>query len=476
MNPEALIRKGESGTVEFKEKFDNETIETVVAFANAKGGIILIGVSDNGEVKGIKIGKDTVERITNKILQTTDPKIYPKISVRKIKSKKIVIVEVEESKNKPCFIFGRAFKRVGKSSVKMSKGEIEKLILERRKIYWDEQICKGASLKDIDEKKVKWFLRKAKYERNFDIETETPVEEVLGRLELMKNGKLTNAAILLFGRNPQKFFYQAETRCARFKGTEPVKPFLDMKVFDGNIIDQVDKALNFVLEHIPMAAWLVPGQPEREEKYEYPPDAVREAIINAICHRDYSLSSNVQIRIFDDRLEVWGCGPLPEPLTTEDLKKKHRSILRNPSIAKCFFLIKFIEQWGTGTNDMIEECLNWGLPEPVFELVARDLVVTFWKSKLTEDLMNELGLNERQKRAINYLKEQNKITTKKYCEIFNVVKDTANRDLNDLLDKGLIKRGGSGPKTYYTLSTVRYRPIPSDTQTKNGLSPRYKGR
>ena len=119
---------------------------------------------------------------------------------------------------------------------------------------------------------------------------------------------------------------------------------------------------------------------------------------------------------------------------------------------------------------MIEECLNWGLPEPEFELVVRDLVVTFWKSRLTEDLMNELGLNERQKRAINYLKEQNKITTKKYCEIFNAVKDTANRDLNNLLDKGLIKRGGSGPKTYYTLSTVRYRPIPSDTQTEDNLN------
>jgi len=144
-------------------------------------------------------------------------------------------------------------------------------------------------------------LRKAKYERKFDVESEIPVREALDRLGLMKNGRLTNASILLFGRNPQKFFLQAETRCARFKGAKPVKPFLDMKVFGGSVFDQVDKSLNFVLEHIPMKVYLA-GKPEREEKYEYPPDAVREAIINAICHRNYEGSTNVQIRVFNDRV------------------------------------------------------------------------------------------------------------------------------------------------------------------------------
>ncbi|MEA1997920.1 MAG: DeoR family transcriptional regulator [Euryarchaeota archaeon] len=118
---------------------------------------------------------------------------------------------------------------------------------------------------------------------------------------------------------------------------------------------------------------------------------------------------------------------------------------------------------------MIKVCSNWGLPEPEFELVAGDMVVTFWKSILTEELMDKLGLNERQKRVIGRLKEYNKITTKEYCEVFNVVKDTANRDLNSLLNMGLIKREGGGPKTYYTLSIVRYRPIPSDIQTEEKL-------
>ena len=106
-------------------------------------------------------------------------------------------------------------------------------------------------------------------------------------MDLLKENKPTNAAILLFGKNPQRFFLQAEVRCARFKGNKPVKPFIDMKVFEGNITDQVDKALGFILEHTPMKVYLA-GKSEREEKYDYPPDALREAIINAICHRDYA--------------------------------------------------------------------------------------------------------------------------------------------------------------------------------------------
>ena len=214
----------------------------------------------------------------------------------------------------------------------------------------------------------------------------------------MRDGKLTNAAVLLFGKNPQRFFIQSETRCARFKGLKPLE-FIDMKVFGGNIIDQRENALEFVKEHIRLHAEI--KGTERVERWEYPIEAIREAITNAICHRNYETASNVQIRIFDDRIEVWGCGPLPEPLTPEDLKREHKSILRNPQIGKSFFLIKFIEQWGTGTNRMIEQCLGHGLPEPLFEEVAGDFVVTFRKYNITEEILNEL--NDRQRKAIEYL-------------------------------------------------------------------------
>ncbi len=447
-----LIREGESETMEFKESLSDwrEIIKTISAFSNTKGGVVLIGITDKGRIKGLQIGKKTLEDLANRIKENTDPKNYPKIRTEEINKKRIVVIEVEESKSKPVFAFDRVYKRVGKTNQKVSSEEIRNLAKESENIYWDGQICREASLDDIDEEKVERFLRKAKYERNFNINPETSVKEALERLELIKEGKLTNAAILLFGKKPQKFFLQAETRCARFKGTKPVKPFLDMKVFGGDIIDQVDKSLSFVLGHIPMKVYLA-GKPEREERYEYPPDAIREAIINAVCHRDYEISSNVQIRIFDDRIEIWGCGFLPKPLTLESLKRKHLSILRNPLIAKHFFLIKFIEQWGTGTNDIIDMCLNWELPEPLFEEVVGSLVITFRKDIYTKDYLKSLGLNERQINAVMFMKKEGKITNKIYRDLTDLSDEGVRKDLILLSEKELIKNIGKGRSTYYVL-------------------------
>lgn len=448
-----MIEDDESETLEFKKSTGQleKALKTVCGFLNHKGGRVYFGV-DNRKVVGQDVSDQTLKSVSQKIRQRIKPEISPEIRVLGVEGKKIVEVKVKEGDNKPYYLDGVAYKRVGTENVVIPPEELERIILEKKKSYWDSRICEEARLKDVDEEKVRWFLRKAKYERNFDVEKEAPVKEVLERLELIKDGKLTNAAVLLFGKNPQKFFLQAESRCARFKGTKPIKPFIDMKVFSGNIIDQVDKSLSFVLEHVPMKVYLT-GKPAREEKYEYPPDAIREAIINAICHRDYETSTNIQIRIFDDRIEVWGCGPLPEPLTPEDLREKHRSILRNPLIAKCFFLMKFIEQWGTGTNDMIDMCLNEGIPEPLFEYVTGDFVVTFRKSKLTEEYLEELDLNERQKTAVMVVKEEGKITNKKYQDINSVSRQTATRELSGLVQKGVFKQVGiTGKGTFYILT------------------------
>ena len=191
-----------------------------------------------------------------------------------------------------------------------------------------------------------------------------------------------------------------------------------MKIINGNVIDQVNKSLDFVLEHIPKAVWLT-GKPQREEKYQYPQDAIREAIVNAICHRNYEEKGNIQIRIFDDYLEVWSPGELPGPLTPEDLRKPHKSIPRNPLIARQFFWIKFVEEVGTGTNDMINYCKEWKIPEPEFKHITGDFVVTF-KGKITEEYLKGLGLNERQISVIEYVKKVGKITkaqVKKIAEI-----------------------------------------------------------
>lgn len=342
------------------------------------------------------------------------------------------------------------YKRVGKSTLLMSKDEYERVILEKHKdkLYFDSQICKETTLGDIDNIKVKRFLERASFERRLDINPDINPKETLGKLNLIKKDKLTNAAILLFGKNPQKFFLQAETRCARFKGTEPLE-FIDMKVFGGNIIDQREDALEFVKEHIQLHAEI--KGTERIERWEYPIEAIREAVTNALCHRNYKISSNVQIRVFDDRIEIWGCGPLPEPLTVENLRKKHDSVLRNPLIGRCFFLIKYIEQWGTGTNRMIKKCLSSGLPEPLFEEISGNLVVTF-RGKITKEYLEGLELNKRQIVAMEYIKKIGKITNKNYREIFpEISNETARFDLNTMVKKRLLNKRGEKKGVYYTL-------------------------
>ena len=457
-----LIENGESEILELKPSLSQtkEVIETVSALSNKSGGKILIGISRSGRILGLQIGDDTIERLTNKIMSNTEPKVYPKISVEDFDGKKIIIIGVKEAVDKPVLAFGRPFKRVGKSTLRISKNEYERMILENKKFYWDEQICEGASLEDINEEKVKWFISEARKQRGLKLPETLLKKDLLMKLMLSKNKKLTNTSLLLFSKEPM--FLQSEVKCIRFSGNKTVKPYIDFQSLTGNVFDLIDRAEDFILRNIRKSIWLVPGQVQREEKYDYPPDAVREAITNAIVHRDYESPSKVQIRVFDDYVEIWNPGRLPNGWTVEKLKQKHESIPRNPLLFKQLFWVKYVEDVGGGTNDMINECRQWGIPEPEFEETGTSFVVTFKRSIITEELMDKSGLNERQKKAIYYMKEHEKITSKEYRELFNVVKDTANRDLNDLLNKELIKRKGSGPKICYTLTTVRYSPIPSD--------------
>lgn len=246
-------------------------------------------------------------------------------------------------------------------------------------------------------------------------------------------------------------FLQSEVRCARFKGEEASSDFIDMKVLRSPIYEQVDKAEQFVMEHINRSARIKPGQVERQEKWEYPLNAVREAITNAVVHRDYFSTSNTQVRIFDDRLEVWNPGTLPEGITIEDLKGKHESKPQNPLLAHLFFLIKYIEQWGTGTNRIVKLCEEYELPEPEFEDTGSSFIVTLRKSRVSEEWVEALDLNERQREAVDYVREEGKITNREYRDLTEVSRKTAKKDLADLVEKEVLRKKGKGRGTHYIL-------------------------
>jgi len=455
MNIEELIEKGETQSLEFKEslRLKDEIGETVSAFSNSDGGTVIIGVSDDGGVTGVDIGKSTVEELANYVKRNTDPQVFPSVKTVEVGEKKLIAVEVTESAEKPVFFKNHGYKRVGKTNQMISSSELRKLAKESgERVYWDERVCEDASLEDIDEEKLRWFLKEARHKRGLDINEDDPVEDVLLRLKLLKAGRPTNGAVLLFGKDPQRRFIQSEVKCIRFKGVDVTGEMIDLRTVDGVVFDQLVETEKFVFNNIALSAWIEEGKIQRQERWEYPPKAIREALANAISHRDYETTSKVQVRIFDDRMEFWNPGMLPEGWTVETLKQVHESIPRNPSVAKQFFWVKYIEEVGTGTNKIIEWCIDWGLPEPEFEFTGTSLVVTLWKSKHNEAYLDTLGLNERQRKAINYMKKHKKITSKEYAELFSITDRTARNDLKSLLDKKiLIQRGTSKKLTYYEL-------------------------
>jgi len=445
-----LIKQGESDSLELKRSLGErrEIVETAAAFANASGGIILVGVSPQQEIIGVQIGTDTLESLANSIKQNTDPAVLPAISVVQVKDEQIIAIEVDESTVKPVLAYNKPFKRVGRSNHVLSSSEIAKLALESAGTSWDVGILEGIDLSHIDEQIVRKFLTIASQERNLGIEPQTPLPEALEKLRLLRGGKLSRAAILLFGTNPQNEFLQGVVRCARFKSTKPID-FLDMQIIEGNLIDQVTEAMRFIQKNISLNAEI--RELQREEKWEYPLTAIREAVVNAICHRDYRDSGNVQIRIFDDRLEIWNPGVLPEGLSIADLKGPHVSRPRNKLIAHAFFLIKYIEQWGTGTLRMIEACRAADFPEPEFAEMSGNFVVVLHKSKFTDEHLNELGLTQRQKRAVEYVKANGRITNREYVELTGISPRTATRDLVDLVRKGVLRQSGRGKGSHFEL-------------------------
>jgi ATP-dependent DNA helicase RecG len=310
-----LLKNVESDVVEFKKSVGEwkEIVETVSAFSNTKGGTIFVGI-DKDKIVDVVIGKGTIEDLSNKILGNTEPKIYPEITIKKLNRKNIISIKVEMYPYDAVLAFGKPFKRVGKNTVRMANDEYKKRILEihKKELYFDGQIFSEANFSDINLEKIRIFIKKAEEARKLDIGTSLSEKEILHRLKLMKGDNLINAAVLLFAKRPQDVFIQSAIKCIRFKGIDVTNDMLDFKEIGGDLFSQIEEAEKFVFSNITLKAWIEDRKMERTERWEYPPKAIREALVNAIVHRDYRSPSKVQIRTFDDRIEFWNPGKLPE--------------------------------------------------------------------------------------------------------------------------------------------------------------------
>lgn len=317
---------------------------------------------------------------------------------------------------------------------------------------FEQQPCPDATLDDLDAKAVAAFTRRAREERQFPLAEAAALADVLTHLNLLLNGQPTKAAVLLFGRNPQRFLPSAEVRCMHFHGTEVARPVPFYRIFKGNLFEQVDMAHDFVMSKLNRSVGTRAESAQAPVRYEIPPDVIREAIVNAIAHRDYASDAAVQVSVFADRFEVRNPGQLPPPLTPEKLRHPHSSIARNHRVCETLFLARYIEKFGTGTLMMIRECRTHDLPEPDFLQHSGEFVTTVWRDWLTAKVIDELGINERQRDAIVRLKTSGKISNPEYRQIHGVSKPTASRDLEDLRKCGILTRVGStGKGTYYVL-------------------------
>ncbi len=444
-----LIKDGESETLEFKEKFDERTVESAVAFANTKGGMILIGVSDKGAVLGVDVGKETLAKWGNLITGKTEPKLIPEIEVFEIEGKQVAAVKIIEYPIKPVSIRGRCFRRVNNSNRSLNAQEIAEMHLQSTGMSWDRFPAAGETLESLDLEKVRNYIRKARAvgRKGFREEEERNPVQVLEKMKLVMEGKPTWAGGLLFCKDERRFLSQAVIHCGRFKNQTLV---IDDRLIEGPLFEQIEEAMDFVRKNTNVK-FVMTGKPEREEVWDYPLEAVREAVINAVCHRDYTIMSHIEIRIYDDELIVWSPGGLPLGLTMEELFKPHASKLRNKGIAEVFFDTKIIEQWGSGIEKMRTYCKEADVPEPFFE-EYQGFRVIFRKEIFNEEYLRGLGLNDRQIEAFFYVKEKGQITNKEYQELCNVKDRLATKELKDLVNKDVFKKiGTTGKGTYYII-------------------------
>ncbi len=437
----------ESQNIEWKEIWKDEYLKWICGFANATGGKIFIGKDDNGKVTGLKNSKKLLEDIPNKIQNHLG--IICDVILQEENEKQYIEIDIKPYEI-PISYKGKYHYRSGSTKQELKGNALNDFLLKKVGKTWDDVIEPRAEIEDIDLKSVELFKESAsKSKRMPFIKNEEKIEVILDNLLLLENKKLKRAAVLLFGKSPNRFYVNAFVKIGRFGKTSD--DLLFQEIVDGNIFELADKTLDILDKKFLIAKISYEGL-HRIEQWEYPYEAVRETIINAIVHRDY-MGAPIQISVYDDKIIVWNEGSLPDDLTIEDLKEQHSSRPHNPILASAFFKSGLIEAWGRGTVKIINECKKSGLPEPIIENVFGGIQVTLFKNFLDKTKLIELGLNNRQIQAVEYLKEKGKVTNSEYQRLNSISKATATRDLTELVEKfKILKRYGEvGAGTTYIL-------------------------
>lgn len=379
-----LVSDGESERLEFKRSTGQRTeaAKAVCAMLNGLGGFVLFGITDKGELVGQGVVAKTIEDITME-LRKIEPPAFPDIETMALKKGSSVIVLTVPGGGGPYSFDGRPYLRHGPTNIVMPRAEYERRLIERlhaTRRWENEPVADGVSFKDLNEGEIRTTLENAIRLGRLESPSRRDVKSILQGLELIHDGKLLNAAVALYGKTDRlKVLYpQLSLRVARFRGENRLSDFSDNREYWGDGFSLLKRAESFFMDHVPIAGRVMDGKIVREDRPLYPPRGTREALANALCHRDYSIPGGaVSVAMYDDHLEIANPGAFHFGMTPEKLVQPHESRPWNPIIAGVFYRAGIIEKWGMGTLNILDWCSENGNPAPSWIEQAGSVVLTF---------------------------------------------------------------------------------------------------
>ena len=449
---ETIVAAGESEQVEFKASTGQRTraAESVCAMLNGSGGFVLFGISNDGTITGQDVSTRTFDDLVHE-LHRIEPR--PLINPERVdleNGKTVIVVRVPANTGPTYQLDGRTWIRHGPRTILMPREEYERRLLEnmRPSQRWENLAADGLTIADLDHAEITRTLDEAiRRQRVGEPGTRDPEAVLRGLGLLTADGGLLNAAVVLFVRADRVMpaSPQCLLRLARFRG-HGGRTFDDSRQEFGNVFFLLQAAQRFLRQHLPVAGRVLPGLFEREDDPLYPPEALREALVNAFCHRDYSRpGGSVGVAIYDDRLEIRSTGELPPGLTPESLMRPHASQPRNPSIASVLFRRGMIEQWGLGTIKMAELTQQAGLAPPEINVRHGEVVVTFTPSGYTPPPKVDHELTSFQQRILEILADLGAVPSSRIRERLDerVSETRLLQNLHLLQHLGLVSKSGN---------------------------------
>jgi len=436
----------ENQNIEYKTTWRDEYLKWICGFANAKGGTIYIGKDDNGNVVGITNAKKLLEDIPNKSRDILG--VIVDVNLHTTPEGNFIEINIEDYPY-PVNYKGQYHYRSGSTKQELKGAALDRFMLQKKGKRWDGVPVPNVSVEDLDNETFEFFRKRAFKSKRIEEDALTDSNNhLIDNLQLKENDYLKRAGILLFHPKPENFVTGAYVKIGFFESDSEL---MYQDEVHGNLFNQVEKTIELLFTKYIKAIISYEGI-HRIETYEYPKDAIREALLNAISHKDYSSGFPIQISVYKDKLMIWNSGQLPENWTTKNLMEKHPSQPYNPDIANAFFRSGYIESWGRGTIKIIEKCIEAGLPSPLYSYEGSDFWVEFKKDIYHKEYLQSLNLNNRQIKAILYTKENKKLTNSEYQKINDCSRNTASNDLSELVEKELLKPSGQkGAGAYYKL-------------------------